>query len=271
MDTWSPPTVARVLWEVVAVAGVALVTSAAALGWALPADAPLWLVLVTALPPCVYASVWAVRHRHELRVEPPGPPLAGLGWANRVTLLRLFWTAPAALGVILLPLDAPQPRRLVLAALLCLVLLCDALDGWLARRLKQVTRFGLFLDPSADFYANLVIGTCVALSGLVPVWFVGFILWRVLALTIGGFIVLRRTGLDRTSLIVTPLGRAAVVSIFVCLALGVLLWVLDLRASFAPALLAVCALAGAVVVADLVQKTVLLRRLLSGPPTSQRP
>ncbi len=61
---------------------------------------------------------------------------------------RVF-AIPLVVGVFYLPLDAPA-RNLVATVLFIAVALTDWLDGWLARRLKQTSSFGAFLDPVAD-------------------------------------------------------------------------------------------------------------------------
>jgi CDP-diacylglycerol--glycerol-3-phosphate 3-phosphatidyltransferase len=61
---------------------------------------------------------------------------------------RVF-AIPLVVGVFYLPLDAPT-RNLVATVLFIAVALTDWLDGWLARRLKQTSSFGAFLDPVAD-------------------------------------------------------------------------------------------------------------------------
>jgi CDP-diacylglycerol--glycerol-3-phosphate 3-phosphatidyltransferase len=61
---------------------------------------------------------------------------------------RVF-AIPLVVGVFYLPLEAPA-RNLVATVLFIAVALTDWLDGWLARRLKQTSSFGAFLDPVAD-------------------------------------------------------------------------------------------------------------------------
>ncbi|MEL6439040.1 MAG: CDP-diacylglycerol--glycerol-3-phosphate 3-phosphatidyltransferase [Cyanobacteria bacterium J06621_8] len=58
----------------------------------------------------------------------------------------------------------------------------DWVDGYLARRLNQVTELGKFLDPLVD--KLLVLGTCLALVELqiIPAWGVFLILARELAI-----------------------------------------------------------------------------------------
>ncbi|HEU5293989.1 MAG TPA: CDP-diacylglycerol--glycerol-3-phosphate 3-phosphatidyltransferase [Burkholderiaceae bacterium] len=77
----------------------------------------------------------------------------------------LTWARIAAIpllaGVFHLPLDQPT-RNIVATALFIAFALTDWLDGWLARKLNQVSSFGAFLDPVADKFL-----VCAALLILV--------------------------------------------------------------------------------------------------------
>jgi cardiolipin synthase len=128
-----------------------------------------------------------------------------------------IWTIPNVLSMLRLAL---VPVFLVLivvgayvAALVVLVVasLTDLLDGYLARRLRQVTRLGQLLDPAADrlyIFAALV---GLAANGLVPWWIVVLIVARdvfLLALAV----VLANHGFG--PLPVHLLGKAATFALF---------------------------------------------------------
>lgn len=65
---------------------------------------------------------------------------------TQLTLLRIA-AIPVFVIVFYLPFDWAHP---VTAAIFGLAALTDWLDGYLARRLDQASRFGAFLDPVAD-------------------------------------------------------------------------------------------------------------------------
>ncbi|MDY0050720.1 MAG: CDP-diacylglycerol--glycerol-3-phosphate 3-phosphatidyltransferase [Halothiobacillaceae bacterium] len=65
---------------------------------------------------------------------------------NLLTWLRIV-LIPVFVGVFLLPFSWAGPLS---AAIFALASITDALDGYLARRLNQQSRFGAFLDPVAD-------------------------------------------------------------------------------------------------------------------------
>jgi CDP-diacylglycerol--glycerol-3-phosphate 3-phosphatidyltransferase len=100
----------------------------------------------------------------------------------------LTWTRivaiPLIIGVFYLGLD-PALQNLVATAMFVVFALTDWLDGYLARRLNQMSSFGAFLDPVADkflvcasllvlvhlkradvFVALIIIGREIAISAL---------------------------------------------------------------------------------------------------------
>ncbi len=78
--------------------------------------------------------------------------------------------------------------------------LTDLLDGWSARKLKQETDVGRFLDPLADKF--LVISTFIAflyLDPLIPFWMIVVIIARDLLITLMRSLALKKGMTLRTS------------------------------------------------------------------------
>ena len=99
--------------------------------------------------------------------------------ANHLTLLRLV-TIP----ILLILLSFPQKLPSFLAALIFLLAsLTDFLDGFFARRKKQVTTLGKLLDPLAD--KLLITAALIMLIPLkrVPAWIAFLIIAREIAIT----------------------------------------------------------------------------------------
>jgi phosphatidylglycerophosphate synthase len=69
----------------------------------------------------------------------------------------------------------------------------DLLDGWLARRLHQVTETGKIIDPLADKIFVGVITTILVVQGRLPLWFVAFILLRDAVILLAGLYITRKT------------------------------------------------------------------------------
>ncbi len=99
--------------------------------------------------------------------------------ANRLTMMRIL-----VIPIIVFLLFFNGKLLNFLAALLyVLASLTDIIDGYLARKMKIVTRLGLFLDPLAD--KLLMTSAMIMLVGLhrVPAWIVTIIIGREIAVT----------------------------------------------------------------------------------------
>lgn len=75
--------------------------------------------------------------------------MAWLNWPNRITIARIVLVFP--LVICLLNLNGGwSPMRHLAFALFVVMALSDGIDGYLARKLKEETPLGRFLDPVAD-------------------------------------------------------------------------------------------------------------------------
>jgi CDP-diacylglycerol--glycerol-3-phosphate 3-phosphatidyltransferase len=130
---------------------------------------------------------------------------------NALTVARIF-LVPLLVVVLLTKFDYYWPfgfsKEIVGAAIFGIASLTDWADGYLARRRKQVTDFGQWMDPIAD--KLLVIGALVSLVqlDLAPAWMVAVILGREFAVT-----VLRSVGYARGfTMPASPLGKIKLVA-----------------------------------------------------------
>ena len=105
---------------------------------------------------------------------------------NSLTVTRIF-LVPLLVVVLLTKFEGRQilgvPKEIVGAAIFGLASLTDWLDGYLARRRKQVTAFGQVIDPLADkllIFAALI--SLVQLD-LATAWIVAIIIGREFAVT----------------------------------------------------------------------------------------
>lgn len=83
---------------------------------------------------------------------------------NRVTLLRILFIP---LMVLYLLVQSLPHNKLIAVVIFAVIAFSDALDGYLARRLKQVTTLGKFLDPLADKILVLSALVCLVETGYV--------------------------------------------------------------------------------------------------------
>jgi cardiolipin synthase len=90
-----------------------------------------------------------------------------LSWANRMTILRILLVVPFVICMLKInsPEFSPAMRNMIryLSFGIFLVMaISDTLDGYFARKNRQITRLGAFLDPIAD--KLLITSACLLLS-----------------------------------------------------------------------------------------------------------
>jgi len=140
---------------------------------------------------------------------------------NSLTLTRIF-LVPLLVVVLLTKFEGRLilgiPKELVGAAIFGLASLTDWLDGYLARRRKQVTALGQFIDPFADKLLTIAAFISLVQMDLAPAWMVLVILGREFAVT-----VLRGVAYSRGIVIAaSPLGKFKMVSQVVAILLLIL-------------------------------------------------
>ena len=85
-----------------------------------------------------------------------------LSWANRITILRILLIIPFV-SCMLKVKDAElgNAMRYIAIFIFLFMAISDVVDGYLARRNRQITRLGAFLDPTAD--KLLITSACLLL------------------------------------------------------------------------------------------------------------
>jgi len=82
--------------------------------------------------------------------------------------------------------------RYASAAMALAAILTDWLDGFLARRTGSETAWGRVLDPLADKLGFAAFGTCLAITGRIPVWLLIALVSRDLLILGGASALIRR-------------------------------------------------------------------------------
>src|SRR3954470_4472928 len=105
---------------------------------------------------------------------------------NTLTLVRIF-LVPLLVVVLLTQFAGHEifgvPKELIGAAIFGLASITDFLDGYLARRRRQVTWLGQILDPIADKLLTSAAFISLVALGLAPAWMVALIIGREFAIT----------------------------------------------------------------------------------------
>jgi len=105
---------------------------------------------------------------------------------NALTLVRMF-LVPLLVVVLLTEFEGRQilgiSKDIVGAAIFALASLTDWLDGYIARRRRQVTWFGQMLDPIADKLLTSAAFISLVQLNVAPAWMVAVIIGRELAVT----------------------------------------------------------------------------------------
>ncbi|RPI03411.1 MAG: CDP-alcohol phosphatidyltransferase family protein [Ignavibacteriae bacterium] len=107
--------------------------------------------------------------------------------SNLLSASRIFLVIP--MGFCLVQ-EFPH-HRLWTAGIILLAFATDLLDGYLARKLHQVTDLGKVLDPLADKIGIGIYAVLMAWTGNVPVWYVAFVLSRDILIFCGGVYIQR--------------------------------------------------------------------------------
>ncbi|MCK4999162.1 MAG: CDP-alcohol phosphatidyltransferase family protein [Anaerohalosphaera sp.] len=137
-----------------------------------------------------------------------------LNLANRITVIRILLIFPFI--ICLLRMNQPQygdTFRHIATVIFLAMCISDALDGYMARVKKQVTRLGSFLDPMAD---KLLMTTACVLLAHKNIAIPGFVLPKEVAVLIIGKDILLLLGFTvlymmtaKVHIVPNPIGKFA--------------------------------------------------------------
>ncbi|MDQ3194123.1 MAG: CDP-alcohol phosphatidyltransferase family protein [Bacteroidota bacterium] len=103
--------------------------------------------------------------------------------SNLISVLRVILLIPVCY---LLVKEFESQNKLIIILVLCMYF-SDLLDGYLARKLNQVSELGKIIDPLADKISVIVITLILLYSGKIPLWFVTIVVLRDLLIFAFGF------------------------------------------------------------------------------------
>jgi cardiolipin synthase len=107
--------------------------------------------------------------------------------ANFISLIRALLAIP-----VIYYLQKPE-SSVILFTLIIIIIVSDALDGFIARRAHEVTHIGMWLDPLADSVVIVSVTFYLVLSGIFPMWFFVFFIIRYLTIALPGLYLINHT------------------------------------------------------------------------------
>ena len=102
--------------------------------------------------------------------------------ASKITLVRVAMI-PAYMVTMYLSGGAAGAWMLISLAIFIVASLTDFIDGYIARKYKQVSDFGKFLDPLADKLLTIACMCMLCEWGMMPAWALMIVLTREFAVT----------------------------------------------------------------------------------------
>ena len=142
---------------------------------------------------------------------------------NSLTLVRMF-LVPLLVVVLLTEFEGRRifgvPKEVIGAAIFAVASLTDWLDGFLARRRRQVTWIGQMMDPLADKLLTSAAFISLVQLDAAPAWMVALIIGREIAVT--GLRSLAHT--KGVTIPASPLGKIKMASQVTAILLLILGW-----------------------------------------------
>ncbi len=135
---------------------------------------------------------------------------------NIISTVRIILIIPA----IILFRDF-ETNRMLLIVIGVLAAVLDNLDGYLARKLNEITELGKIIDPLADKLIVAVFGIGLVLNGAIPTWFAALVISRDLIIIIFSLIFIRKVEKVAASnfigkMTVTLIGFTFLMALFGC-------------------------------------------------------
>ena len=137
--------------------------------------------------------------------------------SNQISILRVLLVIP----LIILLINQNGSNTITIAVILFALYISDLLDGYLARKLNQVSELGKIIDPLADKIAVLSIVVVLFVQGRVETWFFIIVIARDLLILLFGLYLKSK---NKIVLMSNYPGKAAVFSIGVIILLTVFNW-----------------------------------------------
>lgn len=107
---------------------------------------------------------------------------------NILTTIRIF-----LIPVFILIFFSNNPSSLIYSILIFLLAgTTDILDGYIARKYNQVTKYGVVLDPLADKLMLLTVLFCLSSKTLIPSWIFVIVAIKEVAMIVSGIFLYKK-------------------------------------------------------------------------------
>lgn len=200
----------------------------------------------------------------DFHVEGSVEPLPRVNLSNSLTFGRLS-SIPSILFLIVQA--SSYPILPVILPLMCAVFATDFLDGIVARRRRQITFVGRYLDSTSDYLMIIAVSIIFYYYQLIPLWFFILIMCRLVLFALGMALLALREG--KANPLATFLGKASIFALMV-------LYVMEIAGLFgvpwignALVVRIVEYAVALVVVVSMVDKTIFLTRMFQKAPPKQ--
>jgi len=122
-------------------------------------------------------------------------PMNRINFPNQLTLFRLS-SLPTISFLFILTRDHYEQLFAPLMILTIVSFLTDLFDGFLSRKLKQVTDLGKVLDSGTDYLVIFILSIIFLAYGVIPLWLIGLIALRLALPALGALgLSIREKGL----------------------------------------------------------------------------
>lgn len=192
--------------------------------------------------------------RNDFALVPSGQQLSRVNIANLLSMFRISATPSILFFLILSKEYSTLPILLVFTGV---AFLTDLFDGFISRRLQQVTRIGRYLDCMSDYGILLVVCFAIDFFGLISDWFFMLVLLRFVGQGLGmGALLVYHGSVESRS---TFLGKVAVFATMVTFGLSLLQLVESIQETMGRVMTALEFPVAFLLIVSLVEKLLLLK------------
>lgn len=106
---------------------------------------------------------------------------------NLVSIFRIIF-----IPLVIILFNNHSSYKWYIIFLIILFSILDNLDGFLARKLNQITELGKVIDPLVDKLFVITVAICLYYYELLPLWFILIVILRDFLIMLGGLVFIRK-------------------------------------------------------------------------------